>query len=219
MMLFSILVLPSGSAVADDDSQRWHQLSVKAYDGERFGLTVFSDARFTNESEKLGLYFISPRLTYHLSELIDLGLNYTYLQSRNTSPSAPDDSFNRQHRLEPEINPKWIPADWLTVKWRHRFEIRWIEGRKDNNNRFRQLWHFELPLKSNKVLKSLYISSEYFFDLNGSGVNENRTVPLGMNFKVNDHVGLKLYYMLQSQKGSADWSTNQAVGTLMSVKF
>ena len=40
-------------------------------------------------------------------------------------------------------------------------------------------------------------------------------VPIGVNFKANDKTSLKVYYMIQSNRGTNDWSKNQILGTLL----
>lgn len=150
---------------------------------------------------------------------MDFGLNYTYLQSRNTSSAATDDSYNRQHRAEIEVNPNWFPTDWLKVKMRNRVEFRWIEGQGSDNTRYRQRWMFDVPFKDQLPLKSIYASSEFFYDFAKNEYNENRSIPIGLNFKINKKLGGSLYYMVQSRKGTNDWSSNQILGTLISIDF
>ncbi len=217
-ILISLLWLTAG-ARADDDFQYWSQLSLRAYKSEKLDFVVFTDSRFMHNAEKLGLYYISPRLVYHHSENLDFGLNYTSLRSRSVAETAVDDSFNQQHRAEIEVNPQWALADWVKLKMRNRVEFRWIEQRGSDNTRYRQRWMLEFPLKDTLPLKSVYIYNEFFYDFRQDRLNENWTVPLGLNFKVSDKVGLQVFCMLQAQKGKSDWSSNQVLGTLIAVDF
>jgi len=218
LIIFAVLML-SHPAYGRDDFQYWSQLSLKAYQGEKFDVTLFSDARFMNDANKLGLYFFSPRLLYHYSKNLDFGLNYTYIQSRSTSSTAVDDSYNWQNRAEVEINPQWAPADWLKIKMRNRVEFRWIDAKGADNTRYRQRWAFTIPVKNSARIKSVYCNSEMFYDFKNRKINENRTIPAGMKFKVNDRMDLDVFYMIQSRKGSSDWSSNQILGTLVSIEF
>ncbi|MCB9771566.1 MAG: DUF2490 domain-containing protein [Candidatus Omnitrophica bacterium] len=218
-MVVFILFFSAGYVYAGDDFQSWNQLSLKVYQMDKIDFIIFTDTRLTHDAQKLGMYFISPRVVYHHTKNLDFALNYTYLQSRRTSSSAIDDSYNWQHRAEIEVNPQWQLADWLKLKMRNRVEFRWIEGLGSDNTRYRQRWALEFPIKIIKPLKSLYASSEVFYDFSKSRINENRTVPVGLNFKMNDKVGLSLYYMIQSQKGTRDWASNQILGTLVSIDF
>lgn len=219
LILLGILLVTAQTVSARDDVQYWSQIFLKPYKSEKVEFIIFTDSRFTRDAEKLGLYFISPRMIYHYSKNLDFGMNYTYLQSRNTASAAADDSYNRQHRAELEINPQWQPADWVKLKIRNRVEFRWIEKMGTDNTRYRQRWLLEFPLKNTRFLKSIYTSSELFYDFAADKYKENRTVPLGFNFKINDKMNAGLYYMIQSQKGANDWSSNQIIGSLISLEF
>lgn len=214
-----IMLVNAPAALARDDFQVWSQLMLKPYKGKKVDFVIFADARYLRDAEKLGLYFISPRLIYHYSKNLDLGINYTYLQSRKVNPEAVDDSFNGQDRLEFEVNPQWALADWVTLKMRNRVELRWIEDKGSDHTRYRQRWMFVFPFKNAGPLKSAYINSEFFYDLDRDDYVENRSVPVGLNFKITEKLGFSLFYMIQSQKGTKDWSSNQILGTLLSVDF
>lgn len=218
-LIIMFLCVGGIEARADDDFQYWSQLSLKPYKSERFDVVIFTDARLMDNAEKMGLYFISPRVVYHHSKSLDLGINYTFQESRRTAPSAADDSYNSQQRIECEINPQWPLAEWLKLKMRNRFEFRWIEARGWDNTRYRQRWMFEFPLKNALPLRSIYINSEFFYDFPQRNISENRSVPLGLNFKLRENVGFSVFHMIQSQKGSDSWASNQIVGSLISIDF
>lgn len=218
LVLF-ILVMVSCNLYARDDFQYWHQMSIKPYQSKKFDIIVFTENRFVTDAQKLGLYYVSPRIVYHANKHLDLGLNYTYSQSRKTSPSAIDDSYNLTHRLEFEINPQWQMASWLKVKLRNRLELRWIEDQEGDLSRYRQRWTFEVPIKHAGFLKSFYTSNELFYEIRKHNFMEDQIIPFGLGFKLNDHVGLNLYYMIVSQRGARDWSSSQVVGSLLSITF
>lgn len=214
-----LLLLSSGMASAEDDFQTWSQLSLKIAKREKAEFIFFSDSRLVGDARKLGLYFFSPRFVYHWAPGVDLGLNYTYLQSRNISPTAVDDSFNTQHRAEIEVNPYWKLAEALKLKMRNRVEFRWLEGQGADNPRYRQRWVVEWVPKTFAPVKSLYASTEFIIDFHREDYVENRSVPIGINLKINERAGLQVYYMIQSLKGSKDWSSNQVLGTMFSFEF
>jgi len=216
---FLLLAVMTRTASAGDDYQYWQQFSLKPYKSEKVDFLIFSDSRFVSDAQALGLYFFSPRLTYHYSRNLDLGLNYTHIQSRRVNPSVTDESFNFQHRAEVEVNPQWQITDGMKLKMRNRVEFRWIEGRGSDNTRYRQRWTIDLPVKKAGFLKSVYVNSEFFYDAARRNINENRSVPLGLNFKLNDKTGVSVFWMIQSQKGRRDWSSNQILGTLFSLSF
>ncbi|MCA9407990.1 MAG: DUF2490 domain-containing protein [Candidatus Omnitrophica bacterium] len=213
--LFFILNLIQ-PALARDDFQYWSQYSFKMYDGKFIDLVTFAELRMKEDTTKAGLYFISERLTFDYFKNFQMGLNYTYLNTRKTTI---DDDFKFHHRFELEGNPHWSLGERFKVKMRNRMEFRWIEDNGSHNTRYRQQWTLEYPLNKWKTIQSVYISSEFFYDIAKHEYNENRSVPLGMQFKINDKSALKVYYMIQSTKSSQEWGSNHILGTLISFKF
>ena len=216
MIVFTLFI--SSQAAARDDFQYWSQYSFKLYDGKKFDWITFGEFRVKEDAHKVGLYYISERLVFDLWEHLSLGFNYTYLNTRKTSSGINDD-YKFQHRLEGEVNPHWDLTDWLKLHIRNRAEFRWIEDNGSYNTRLRQRWTFTVPVKSAGFLKSLYFGNEFIYNIAEHEYNENRTVPLGAQFTINDKTSFSLFYMIQSQKGTNDWSSNQILGTLVSVKF
>lgn len=211
--------MTTGAVWARDDFQYWSQVSIKPIKTEKYDFLVFTEQWFKNDAEKLGFYYISPRFIYHYSKKLDLGLNYTYVQTRSVLPSAVDDSYNTQQRIELEFNPNWKPTSWSKLTMRNRVEFRWFEDRGWNHTRYRQRWTFDVPVKNIRFVKSVYANTENLYDFPEGKVLENRTAPIGVNFKINDKFGFSVYYQIQSQKGTKDWSSNQIFGTLMSIDF
>ena len=140
LFVLILFVFFCGVCDAEDDFQYWSQYSVKIVDGEKIDLITFADLRIQEDASKLGLYLLSQRLKMDFWKNLSLGLNYTYLSSRNTKPGAVKDDYNWQHRLELEANPSWNIKDWLKLSVRNRYEFRWIENRGSYNDRFRHRW-------------------------------------------------------------------------------
>lgn len=219
VMVLVILMIWGMNVEARDDFQYWQQMNIKAFKYKNFEFGAFAENRFVNDANKLSLYYISPRVVYHANKNLDLGLNYTYLQSRKTASSAIDDSYNLTHRLEFEINPQWQMAQWLKLKLRNRLELRWIEDQEGDLSRYRQRWTFEVPIKHAGYLKTFYTSNELFYEIRKHNFTEDQIVPFGLGFKLNDHVGLNLYYMVVSVRGARDWYSSQVVGSMLNVSF
>lgn len=200
---------------AADDFGSWHALSVKFLDTEKWTLSAFGQLRFRDDSSELFAYQLSPQVIYKVSPYLRLGMNYTYLP---TKPPGGDD-FLDQHRWETEINPRWPVNDWLTLELRNRFELRWLEGRSDTNERSRHRPQATFRLKGLGPLESVFINNEFFYDYDAHRYNENRLVPLGLNFRVSDHVGFSTYYMLWSVRGGGQWNNAHILGTQLSLSF
>ena len=62
------------------------------------------------------------------------------------------------------------------------------------------------------------MSDELFIDFPRQTINETRIIPVGLTMGVVKGIDLKVYYMIQSQKGRT-WSSNQILGTQLSLDF
>ena len=205
-------------AFAEDDFQYWSWYDIKLIDTEYVDFINHSQLRFFDDSSDFSLWFTSQRLRFDFFKHLGFGLNHTYIENevnRTTSKKQ----FKYQHRLELEINPRWTLNNFLKIKNRNRFEFRWIEDRGSNNTRFRHRWHLEVPIKQVESIKSIYANNEFFVDFKSREINENRAVPLGISFTTSEKTGFSIFYMIQSKKGSKDWSSNQVLGTKISLSL
>ncbi|MCA9399351.1 MAG: DUF2490 domain-containing protein [Candidatus Omnitrophica bacterium] len=217
MMMSCFLITPP--AQAEDDFQYWSRYSLKMVDTEKVDWTIFAEARFYNDTDDLGLYYISQRVSYDLWKHLSLGTNYTYLNYRTQSRDGTlaEDKF--QHRLELEANPKFKWGERITFKNRNRVEFRWIEDKGSYNTRLRHRWTLSYALKDKGPVKDVYAESEFIYNIAEHAYDENRTIPIGATFKVNDKMSLKTFYMIQNKLGATDWYANQIFGTQISLQF
>lgn len=218
IFLILMLIVMVQHVHAEDDFQYWSGFSTKVVDTEHIDLTTLVQLRLKEDASKLGLYFISEKLTFDYFEHLGLGINYTYLETRATASTSTDKDYKTHHRLELEANPHWMLWDWLNLSVRNRVEYRWIEEHGSFNTRFRQNWKLSKSLDI-KWLNSVYASSEVFYDFANHQLNEYRNIPIGVTFPVNKKVSMNVYYMVQSLLGAEDWSSKQILGTNVTFKF
>jgi len=212
-------VLSAIPARAEDDFQYWSRYSVKAIDTKYVDFVNFWDLRFMEDSSRLRLWFTSQKIQIDPVEWLGFVIAHTYLENSAVNSRTKTREFVPQHRLELEANPKWKVAPWLTLKNRNRVEFRWIEDKGSDNTRTRHMIEIEFSLKKNRFVKSVYTNSEIFVDFNRHTINENRAIPAGINFNLYKKSTLGVFYMIQSQKGARDWSSNQILGTQVSLVF
>ncbi len=213
-----LILLAAGSARAEDDFQYWSRFSFTPIKTEKLSYTNFSELRIREDSSNLGLWYTSQRFKVTPLKYAEFGINYTYLESEVDLSKGRGNEWKFQHRLELEVNPKWTFDNGFLLKNRNRLEFRWIEDKGSDNARLRQLWELDIPIKKFEWLKSIFLNNEYFIDFSRQTINENRVIPIGLNFKLPGGVSLQTFYMIQSQKGK-DWRSNQIVGTKWSFSF
>jgi hypothetical protein len=219
LVLLTCLLWVAPDGRASDDWQYWSRYTLKTHSFDRVELATYFEGRLNEDLSQDGLYQISEQFKYKLRDDLDLGLNYTYLEQRSVNSKTKIEVFKYNHRAEIELSPRWKPADWLQIKNRNRLEFRWIEDQGSDNTRFRQRWELVFPIKNAAPVQSIFVNSEYFFDFKQSQIVENRAIPFGVQFKLNDKASLSVFYMIQARKGPLDWSSNQIVGTHLTISF
>jgi hypothetical protein len=203
---------------AKDDFQYRQLLTVKMVDTEKVDFSVFSQMRMNHDAQDINFFLVSPQLKFDAWKNLALGINYSYVNLKGFNPAAGRDEFKIHHRCELEVDPHWTLGDWLEIQTRNRYEFRWIEDQGSDNPRIRHRTNLEFPLKNVLPVQSVYMNSEFFYDVNDHRYNENWTVPLGVKFKVNKKTSLSIFYMIQSRL-TDDWTTSQILGTNVFVKF
>lgn len=198
-----------------DDFGGWHALSVKYLDTDHWTLAAFGQLRYRDSASELFAYQLSQQVTYKASRWLHLGLNYSYLPFKRGA----SDEFLEHHRLEPAITPRWIVNEWLTLDLRNRIDLSWIENTENPVEKLRERPQAVVRIKGLNPLESIFINNEFFYDFDAGRYNENRFIPLGLNFRLHRHAGFSLYYMLRSVRPGGAWLHTHVLGTQVSVDF
>lgn len=221
VFLICVLSLCPARAMAEDDVQYWSQYSLKPLDTKYVDYVSYGELRLIDDVSDFSFWQTTQRLIFDLIPYLSLGTNYTFLEEQIINSKTKEKEFKYHHRFELEVNPYYEIKKWIHVKIknRNRFEFRWIEDHGSDNGRFRQRWELEFPISKVPRVKSVYINNEFFVALNRQELNQNRAVPFGINFKICSKANLSVFYMIQSKKGAHDWSSNQIVGTHLSISI
>ncbi len=223
LLFWCVVFCAAASWAEEDDFAYWSQYTVALHDGEQIDLNLFFDFRFDHNAGNNDLNLASLQAKYDFIENISFGTNYTYILDKKYSSSSGNSEYFYQHRLELEANPYYKIGDWLKFDNRNRVEFRWIEDNGSYNTRSRHRLRFTLPLVKDLLPKQdgIYMDSEFFYNYAEHTYDENRSVPLGVKFKLSDQLGLSLFYMVRSQKSSSsgEWTTSQILGSNVSIKF
>jgi len=212
LILLAALTISPGRA---DDFGSWHALSFRYLHSTHWDLTAFAQLRYHDDSSELFAYYLSQQVSYKVSPYLKLGMNYTYLP---TKPIAGDE-FVDQYRWETEIIPRWPINERLTLDLRNRLELRWFADQDGVNKRSRHRPQAIIRVIGMAPLESLSINNEFFYDYDIGEYNENRLIPLGLNFRLHPEVNFSLYYMLVSVRPDADWFHTHTLGTQLSLHF
>lgn len=141
------------------------------------------------------LWRIGPiwNLTPHFS----FSAHFTSAAVKNVSTRR----FVEEKRLE--LEPLFRGSFGENINWtnRHRVEYRI----RADNQRFRYRNRLGLSFRIPDSDWTPFISSEFFFDFGGEGLNQNRSV-LGVGYQINPSLRLNLNYMIRfvKQTGTTD---------------
>ncbi len=206
------LVAVTKVAVSGNDFQYWSYYLFKIYSTNQVSGELFTSAKAYENATEMGLYMISPRIKYNLCRNINLQLNYTYLKIRND-----EGHFITHSRIEAEANPYFDLFGTCQVDIRNRFEVRHIEQKGWNNNRYRCRLQTKLPLTKCGMIRSVFASTEYFYDFALHKQTDLWTIPLGVNANINRFLDLQIFYMVQRKRELNGWVSNQIAGSKLTI--
>lgn len=211
-ILFYILTLVILIKCAEADWEWWNETESNWRINKKTELGITVEQKFKNDMQDLYLYNFQPGINFELNDSWDFGLSYKYEKEREYTKGEWE-PWLEEHRFQIDPILKWV---WLGLKIssRNRFEYRILEARKD-------YWRYCNRIKIKKeILKTEpYLANEIFYDFYKDTLNKNR-FELGIDKKCSSHLGIELYYMLESVKEGKDWhhSTN-VLGTVLKINF
>ncbi|MFU8848418.1 MAG: DUF2490 domain-containing protein [Opitutales bacterium] len=204
------------SLAARDDLQAWQWLSLNFWQAGPHSASLYLDHRMVDDVSTTGVWVGGPRYKYAAHKYLQLGLGFVYLDVQNLETG----SWTYQLRPELEINPRFRINESWSFHFRNRLEVRYIESQSGPNVRSRHRPQLTYAFEW-KAVEKIYANTELFYSHESHEVNEFRSVPLGVGFKLTEAAKLNLFYMVQSkrQAGGSDWSHNHILGTHLIHRF
>lgn len=164
--------------------------------------------RLVDDSSDPALYRIGQAIIINPVRWLQAGLAYRFTESKNRSGL-----WRHQHRGEFQLTPRfWLTND-IHFGFRNRLELRWNEDAPNRNERSRHRVRFSVRTPRWYYLRETYGGSEIIVDYDRGEISENRAVPLGFLFRLNDTMGLRTFYMFRSQRIGSDWIHSHVLGT------
>lgn len=215
---FPILLLlgcffTGGVRLRADDFQTWQRFSLSAWHEGNWEVQLHEESRWNKDSSQLNEQLITPQVLWQANETWHFGVAYTYYRYHSGN------GFDNEHRLELEADPQWKLADWVNLDLRNRLEIRFRDGPSNGPERTRHRVQFTFPLEHLGPLQNVYVNDEFFWDLDHKQFNQNRLTPFGLTLKLNEHVQLKVFYLMQSIRSHAEWDNAHVLGTQLFFKL
>ena len=204
---------------AGDDFQTWHALEVTKRLGKSFEAFFRPEVRIRDNSGELFYHEYRQGLRWKQSEHLEIGLNYLFVRSENSSGKHRD-----EHTGELDVTPKTKLGPW-DLSLRGRLALRTIEGSAGEQEYVVRLMPkvaYPTSILGHKVTP--YVADDLFYDYTRDAFNQNRLF-VGVSFPLAKPkgvgIGLDLFYMFQSQLGVIrhDWSSNHILGSKINVKL
>lgn len=211
LLVFCLGMFP---ARAGDDFQSWHTVSLRWLDTSAVRLTAAAHVRFVEDSSDFALWRVGQAASTELFPWLRAGVAYRYTESRNLTGD-----WRHQHRGEVQLTPRWQPGERVTLSLRNRLELRANEGASDLNERLRHRLQLNVATPGWRPLQAIYFSDEIIYDFDRREISENRAVPLGLNFRLQERANWRVYYQLRSKRGANDWTHAHILGTGLSLRL
>ena len=200
------------AATRAEDFQTWYTASLKWFDTEYVDPIATGHFRMTDKSTDFSLWRFGQAAMANPMAWMRAGLAYRY-----TEQERPNGSWLHQRRGDIMLIPHWKLSQRLSASLRHQFELRSTEGADEISERLRMRLQLSLSTPSWHPMHSAYSSNEVFHDFDRERISENRFVPMGLRFRLNEKTHLRFFYMLRSLRGLEQWRHAHVVGTGMSL--
>ncbi len=205
-------------AGAGDDFQTWYTLEIRKSIHPEWELFFMPEARVRDDSSELFYHEYRQGVRFSPSKHLTLGLQYLFVRSENAAGKHRDEQTG-----ELDVTPKTTLGPLqLSLRWR--LALRTIEGsagEQEFQMRFMPKLAYPTRLGNRKLTP--YVADDLFYDYTRDAFNQNRLF-VGISLPLKEFRGarssLDLYYMLQHQLGTRrDWSSNEVLGTKLTIQF
>ena len=200
------------SALADVDF--WKTFNFTQYDSERFRTRTHAQVRYPDLS--FFQYFrISQQFFYKANDHLTLGIHPVYTDRR----SSPNSEWRTNYRLDLEAH---LSYEWNGIDFdmRNRYEIRQRVGSGSAHDRFRIRTNIRLPSSFLPSLRSITIGNEVFWNVDDGFINENRFVPVALNFSIGGSSWSPSFMIRSSrEEPHSNWEQDYILGLTSSFKF
>jgi len=137
-------------------------------------------------------------------------VHYTFIANRPRDQTL----FEKIHRLELELNPRFEIAEGVYFKFRNRYELLKFEDENRLAQRFRQ--RQELTFKvGKKCVKDISISNEILYDIDTRKVFEYRLIPLEIKVDLPGKHAYIFYAMIRWRATNPGWDPQYVWGSTL----
>lgn len=197
-------------AYDDGDFQIWNTEVEELKINKSLKIALEEEFRFGDNANEFYYHHYDAGLVYDLNKYFNLGVGYRHIYEK------------KKGKFKVENEPYWCAIlFWALAGFkfdsRSRLEYRHFDYQKDSW-RYRNKFTVKLPWKFTTLEIQPFLSDEIFVDFNGMDLNRNRFYS-GLGFILTKNIKGEIYYLLQSSKGSGNWSDANVLGTKLKVLF
>lgn len=204
------------STLGSDVFASWNSLTLKTLDTEYVDLITSAETRFYDNEQGFRQALFKQSVSTQPTRYLAANVNYGFLPTR----TGQDQGWLEEHRLEMEVVPKWRTSEDLTLEFRNRLELRWMENRSGLNERSRHRVKGILKVSGLDPVDSIFASEEVLLTYSDFWFQQNWLIPFGVTLKIHPKAKFSAYYMLQSAHVlEFEWRHAHIFGTDLSLSF
>jgi hypothetical protein len=204
------------STHASDVFASWNALTVKSVDTEYVDLISSVETRFYNTRQGLQQVLMRQSFALQPKSWLGFNVNYAYFPTRLSW----DLPWLEEHRLELEAVPRWKLNPLLTLEFRNRLELRWMDHHSGVNERSRHRVKGIIKVEGLAPVESIFASEEVLLTYSDFELQQNWLIPFGVSLRIHPRAKFSAYYMLQSvHVPQAEWRQGHVFGTDLSLSF
>lgn len=212
-LFFILLSLQMAASLsARDDFQSWQDYNLRWYTGETFSMNLNGHFRFADDFSNFTHRRIGQTIATDFAPWLGAALSYRYGEGKSSVGS-----WNHYQRIEFELTPRWTLGQ-TRMSLRNRFDLIWREA-SSRSERSRHRLQASFPIPAIPAARNAFSSIEAFYSFDQNRINEVRTIPLGVNFRLGDSSTFNISYLLRSRRSASNWTQAHIVATSISYSL
>lgn len=195
---------------ADDDWQYWNEVTLKAKVADQWAVSVKGEQWLRENMSELYLANVSSGVLWMPNKYLEMGPFYRYEYTKTAKGK-----HTQENRYYPELTLK-LPYKRLVLSNRARLEYR--DRSTGTSWRYRNQFKLAASFYPKKHKVTPYVADEIFADTLTDRFSQNR-LTLGAATPLMNHVEIRLYYILKSDRLATEWSQSHILGTGIDFSF
>lgn len=202
------------AGIRADDAQVWGMVSATVLEQSGWRAWLHAEGRASDADPTVPVFFVAPRVRYEFHPLFSLGVGMAVGESGPPASGLDPQGF---WRAELEQQSRLPLGEAFQLRLRNRYEHSWFDGDTDAGRTRHRLELYVRAPADWRPLHGLYLQDEFFYNWTAGRWQENRVVPVGLEWRLAEKSRLRTAWQWQVFNRPAGRHVSHALVLLLDV--